>query len=107
MWQAHSPPTLRFVHLGTRVLQPAAGQALAGQTLWGDTATPHAAGLAWDWVEVQRGVLAMADPFGLITNLTLLDAQGEPLPSNQATLHLNELVHALPWQQEVNRALHG
>jgi len=107
LWQAHSPPPRRFVHLGTRVLQPAAGQGCAGQTVWGDTASPAVAGLAWDWIELQRGVVAMADPFGLVTNLTLLDAQGERLPLAQATMQLNELVHTFPWQQEVQRALLG
>ncbi|MDO9314541.1 MAG: hypothetical protein Q7T97_08360 [Burkholderiaceae bacterium] len=47
----------------------------------------------------------MADPMGLVTNLMLLDAQGEPIPTLQAALHLNGIVHALPWQTEVERAL--
>jgi len=59
-----------------------------------------------DWVEVQDGVVALADPFGLVTNLQLTDAEGHPLPSMQATIHLNEIVHTLPWQSEVQRALH-
>lgn len=106
LWQAETSPVLRFVHLGTRVL--AGGnthQACAGQTVWGSTATDSAAGVAWDWVEIQHGVVAMADPLGLITNLTLLDAQGEPIPTRLAAIQLNELVHALPWQDEVQRAL--
>ena len=54
---------------------------------------------------MQRGVVAMADPMGLITNLHLVDEHGDALPAITATLHLNEIVHALPWQDEVQRAL--
>jgi hypothetical protein len=56
-------------------------------------------------VQLHQGVVAMADPMGLVTNLMLLDARGEPIPALKATLRLNEIVHALPWQTEVERAL--
>ena len=105
--QAESAPELHFVHLGTRVFS--AGEAdppCSGQTVWGGPSTEQAAGVAWDWIEVQRGVVAMADPMALVTNLQLTDADGEVLPSLQAVLHLNEIVHTLPWQSEVQRALH-
>lgn len=106
LWQAQCAPDLHFVHLGTRVLSNGDGmQPCTGQTLWGDPTTDHAAGVAWDWVELQRGVVAMADPFGLVTNLQLTNAAGEVLPSVQAALHLNEIVHGLPWQSEVQRVL--
>ena len=36
----------------------------------------------------------------------LTDSHGEILPTTQAALHLNEIVHTLPWQNEVQRALH-
>ena len=78
----------------------------SGQTLWGDSTTQQSAGLAWDWVEVYDGVVAMADPFGLVTNLKLLDDRGEALNEMQVAVKLNQLVHTLPWQSEVTRALH-
>ena len=107
LWQAKSAPELQFVHLGTRVLNTGdAENPCSGQTVWGNPSAEPAAGVAWDWVELQQGVVAMADPFGLVTNLQLTDARGRPLPSMQATLHLNEIVHTLPWQSEVQRALH-
>jgi hypothetical protein len=107
LWQAECAPELHFVHLGTRVLN--AGDAehpCSGQTVWGSPSTELAAGVAWDWVELQRGVVAMADPMALVTNLQLIDKRGEVLPTVQAALHLNEIVHTLPWQSEVQRALH-
>jgi hypothetical protein len=47
----------------------------------------------------------MSDPLGLITNLKLLDDQGEALTNVEAAVRLHQLVHALPWQSEVQRAL--
>jgi hypothetical protein len=99
-------PDLHFVHLGTRVLKAGDSDTpTTGQTLWGGPSGDGAAGVAWDWVQIQEGVVAMADPFGLVTNLQLVGAQGQVLTGFEATLRLNELVHALPWQSEVQRAL--
>ncbi len=99
-------PELHFVHLGTRVLNPGDSETpTTGQTLWGGPSGDGAAGDAWDWVQIQDGVVAMADPFGLVTNLQLVGAQGQVLSGFEATMRLNELVHALPWQNEVQRAL--
>jgi len=97
---------LHFVHLGTRVLLPGDTETpTSGQTLWGGPSGDGAAGVAWDWVQIQEGIVAMADPFGLVTNLKFVNAKGDVLTGFEATLRLNELVHALPWQNEVQRAL--
>ena len=93
-------------HMHTRVVHSGLSDSpCCGQTLWAGSGDDSTAGVAWDWVQLHQGVVAMADPMGLVTNLTLLDAHGEPIPALQATLHLNEIVHALPWQTEVERAL--
>ena len=106
LWQAGAAPELQFVHLGTSVLQDAGeGGASVGQTLWGESSGARSAGVAWDWVQIQQGVVALADPMGLVTNLKFLDAHGEALAPFEMVAHLNEIVHALPWQTEVCRAL--
>ena len=106
LWQASSAPQLHLVHLGTQVLTFGDDDCpSSGQTLWGDGSNNCAAGVAWDWVELQRGVVAMSDPLGMVTNLRLLDAHGVVLNQTQVALHLHQLVHALPWQSEVKRAL--
>jgi hypothetical protein len=107
LWQAECAPELHFVHLGTEVFNPGDNDHPCGQTIWGLPSANLTAGVAWDWVEVQEGVVAMADPMALVTNLQLTDARGDVLPSTQAALHLNGIVHALPWQSEVQRVLHG
>ena len=42
---------------------------------------------------------------GMVTNLRLLDAQGDVMTQTQIAVHLHPLVHGLPWQTEVKRAL--
>lgn len=107
LWQVDETAPLHLVHLGTRVLRFGNDEGpLIGQTLWGETSAEPVAGVAWDWVEVQDGVVAMADPLGVVTNLKLLDARGEALSDFQVAVHLNGLVHSLPWQTEVQRAIH-
>lgn len=104
--QAHRAPELHLVHLGTRVLTPGdTDNPTTGQTLWGGPSDNGAAGVAWDWVELQQGVVAMADPFALVTNLQLVGTHGEVLTTFEVAMRLNQLVHALPWQTEVQRAL--
>ena len=107
LWQASRAPQLLLTHLGTRVLNFGDHhEPCTGQTLWGDDREAQSAGVAWDWVQLQQGVVAMADPLGLVTNLKLLDDDGEALTNFQMAVKLHQLVHALPWQSEVQRALH-
>jgi hypothetical protein len=106
LWQASAAPLLHLVHLGTRVLSFGDDDSpCAGQTLWADASEMCAAGVAWDWVELRQGVVAMSDPLGVVTNLRLIDDHGEALSHTQLAMQLHQLVHALPWQTEVNRVL--
>lgn len=107
LWQASRAPQLRLAHLGTHVLNFGDEACLcSGQTLWGHESDSRSAGVAWDWVQLQQGVVAMSDPLGLISNLKLLDDRGEALTDVAAAFQLHQLVHALPWQDEVQRVLH-
>ena len=106
LWQASAAPRLHLVHLGTRVLSFGDNDfPCSGQTLWGDDSETHTAGIAWDWVEIRQGVVAMSDPMGMITNLRLIDAHGDMLSQTQVAVYLHPVVHALPWQSEVTRVL--
>jgi hypothetical protein len=108
LWQASSAPQLHLIHLGTRVLSHGdEGGPCTGQTLWCNDSEQCAAGVAWDWVVLREGVVAMSDPMGVITNLCLLDEDGAALNQTQVAIHLHQVVHALPWQSEVTRMLCG
>ena len=106
LWQAGLSSGLRFHHLGTRVT--VLGERLcrtAGQTLWGGSSADGEAGVAWDWIEMPRGLVAMADPMCVVTNIRLVGDEGEVLTAFEAARFLNEIVHTLPWQNEVQRAI--
>jgi hypothetical protein len=77
----------------------------AGQTVWGGSGDDGEAGVAWDWVQISRGVVAMADPMSVVSNLRLIGEHGEVLTALESVRYLNELVRLLPWQSEVERAL--
>ncbi|HRH87125.1 MAG TPA: hypothetical protein PLO41_09790 [Rubrivivax sp.] len=107
LWQAGRESQLRFHHLSTRVM-PAGDRTSrsAGQTIWGGRSADGEAGVAWDWVQISDHVVAMADPMSVVTNLRLVGEEGEVLTALESARFLNEIVHALPWQTEVQRALH-
>lgn len=108
LWQAPCGQEGQFRHLGTQVTHHGARDApCSGQTVWGNAQRDGdtVAGLAWDWIELARGIVAMADPMAVITNLRLVGPGGTVLTPLEAAPHLNGLVHALPWQDEVLREL--
>ena len=106
LWQAADARELQLTHLGTQVITaPDESGPCSGQTLWGKADADRAAGLAWDWVEIRTGVVAMADPLGVVTNVRFVNDHGDALSDREVAIRLQELVHALPWQDEVRRAL--
>lgn len=107
LWQAGRGPQCRWRHLSTRVTLPGDDRSrCAGQTVWGGVSDAGQAGVAWDWVQIADEVVAMADPMSVVTNLRLVGAEGQVLTALESARFLNEIVHALPWQTEVQRALH-
>jgi hypothetical protein len=104
--EAQHAPRLQFAHRSTQVLVPGeGGRPAMGQTLWQGDDGDTVAGVAWDWVSMSAGVVAMVDPLALVTNLQFLNAEGEVLAPLESARQLNEIVHTLPWQYEVQRAL--
>lgn len=106
LWQADATPRLQLVHLGTAVLSRGdIEMPCSGHTVWGTRGPDGPAGMAWDWVQIPQGVVTLADPLALVTNLWLLDPLGQVLSPMQAAPRLNSIVHALPWQAEVRRVI--
>jgi hypothetical protein len=105
LWQSGRAGRVRFRHLGTRIVYRDDGPSAGGQTVWGASSDDGEVGVAWDWIHLPRGVVAMADPMSVVTNLQLLGDAGEVLTAWEAARFLNQIVHTLPWQMEVERAL--
>jgi hypothetical protein len=108
LWQAGREAQLHFQHLSTRVTLPGDRSArTAGQTIWGGSSASGEAGVAWDWIQISGDIVAMADPMSVVTNLRLIGNEGEVLTALEPPRYLNQIVPALPWQREVQRALHA
>jgi len=106
LWQPGSDLPLHFVHLGTHVSSRiSADWPSMGQTVWGGRAGETVAGISWDWIEVADGIIAIADPMMMTTNLRLIGTEGEVLTAHEAAPHLNRLVRSLSWQLEIWRVL--
>jgi hypothetical protein len=106
LWQVDDLQPLLLRHLGTRVTNP--GDQIsrtAGQTIWATATDGQQAGMAWDWIHLARGVVAMADPLSVVTNLRLVNPDGDVLTPLESLRRLNEVVRTLPWQDEVERVL--
>jgi hypothetical protein len=106
LWQLGNNNSLPLQHLCTQV-NPSTDPSFrsAGQTVWAADCQDGRAAMAWDWVELSQGVFALADPMAIVTNLRLVDDSGEALPALQSALHINGIVHGLPWQQAVEHAV--
>lgn len=75
-----------------------------GSTVWGATFKGESVGLAWEWVSVRPGVIAMGDPMTILTNLEIVAGDGTNLQHSEKLLKLHELIFALPWQTVVRDA---
>lgn len=116
-WALYSWPTVfcqanpkrkpRFIHLGTRIVSSGEdGAPPAGQTIWSEHLESGEAALAWDWIEITEGVVAMANPMSVVTNLRLVGEHGQVLGPYDAAIYISQMLRELPWQDEVWRALH-
>lgn len=102
----------KFEHWGTSeaisaaVPGPSSANAAAncGSTVWGSLVDGSPVCVAWEWIAVRPGVIAMGDPMTLFANLDLIGSDGQPLDDSQRLLKLHELIFALPWQSYVRQA---
>ncbi len=94
---------VRMHPLGEPAPQPRGGDAAVrqGQVLWAASHHGVPLGLAWDWAEVRRDVVALCDPMNVLSNVRLVDEEGAPLAEAVRMVHLNSAVHELDWQRHV------
>jgi hypothetical protein len=77
-----------------------------GYTLWKTQRADkvETVGMAWDWREMQPGVVGQDDPMSILTNVRLIRA-GQLLSAAEKVLALNDAVHQLGWQRVARREL--
>jgi len=87
-------------HLGSiRLADPDAEGRQQGRSVWIGSFEGHPIGMAWRWGEVRRGVLALADPMAIDSNIGFVNPTGGCLTEGERVLYLNGLVDALDWQK--------
>lgn len=91
----------RFRALGCQTQSKTPAGRLSGQVLWGARVSGKQIGIAWDWAEVRRRVVVIADPMQIITNLVLLDDSGNALTYQSSLLQVHNVIHQLEWQFRV------
>ncbi len=69
----------------------------SGQTVWAGGVGPVQ--IAWEWTELQPEVVALFDPMSILCNVALVDREGRTLGRSRRMLHLNQVVHRLPWRE--------
>ena len=103
-WPRHTTAPSRFRHLHTCVESVHEPQMLeVGYTAWQSFDEGPPIRLGWDWALIEGGVLVVADPLGIDTNLRLPPSEELPAPMAAAALHA--MVRALPWQSAILIAL--
>jgi hypothetical protein len=76
-----------------------------GQVLFGCDCPEGQVAAAWHWVEWAPGVMCIEDPCSVLSNVAVLDDDGDPVSSPMQVAHVNSLIYLLPWQQEVGQCL--
>jgi Domain of unknown function (DUF4902) len=104
-WPTCLVPPTRFRHLHTSVDEPELPRAReVGYTTWQSIESGPMVRLGWDWALIDEGIVVLADPLGINSNLCFLQEQ-QPVHASRAAAHLNAIVHALPWQATILKAL--
>ncbi len=94
----------RFEHIGTVQAHPSATDdydCKHGQVVWGVPSGDLPVAVCWDWAEVRAGVVALANPMTVFSNVRLLAEDGAPLSHGQMLLELNGVIHELDWQRQL------
>jgi hypothetical protein len=97
-----------FKHLCTQVRESTLpGGKRQGETVWMGVLDGEPAGLAWEWAEERPGVVLLADPNSILSNIRFVGHQQAVQSPLAVVVALNRIAHQLPWQEAVCRVLQG
>ncbi len=97
-----SRSSLRLKPLSASInIDSAGGGIRHGQVLWAGDCDGELVGMAWDWRELRKDVIAMADPMMVLSNLRLLDEAGVEVSDSHRMICLNSAIYRLHWQEQL------
>lgn len=71
--------------------------ASGGELLWTGQIDQRPIVVAWEWVRIDGGANALADPLGIASNVSLVDTAGEAVSMASRVRTLNLVVNRLNW----------
>lgn len=107
-WSAGRIQQIVLVHLASRgdeALGRADVASQYGSTLWCGLVSSGLVGVSWSWQQIAPGVLAIADPLAICSNLRWLGDDGHVLGAIAGAALHNRLVGGLYWQDAVRDAV--
>lgn len=91
-----------FKHLGTTIHADAEQSDLrSGQAVWGMEHDGRWIGVAFEWAEMTNHIVALSDPMQVLSNITLVAADGARVDDGQRIVQLNTAIHELDWQEQI------
>lgn len=106
---------LELVEFRPELVLPCAGHHLQTSYEWGSADDPRLRGatawlcqlpgnrgtIAWEWVEFREGVVMLADPNAVASNIRFVSGSGQASDELRRVVLLNVIVHSLSWQNRV------
>lgn len=86
-----------FEHCATSCVGRNAQHQAIGETRWCCRCN-DSAWVAWPWAGIADGLVVLADPLDIASNLILIRSAGVPVRRVERTAALVRLVTRLPWQ---------
>jgi hypothetical protein len=96
----------QFWHANTTVLDARdEGENARGDTVWLGEVGRHRIAVAFEWAELRKGVVVLADQNWIVSNIRPLRADKTYQEHLEALVSFNRLAHALAWQPAVSAVL--
>jgi hypothetical protein len=91
-----------FKHMETALRQdPDESGRRVGESVWLSVQRgKRVTGVAWEWVEVAPGLVALSDLNSVVSNARWVSELGTEFDELTSVVVLNLVLHALPWQQQ-------
>jgi hypothetical protein len=107
-WSARRIQQIVLLHLASRCTEAVDRADIAsqhGSTLWCGLVSSGLVGVSWSWQHIAPGVLVIADPLAICSNLRWLGDDGHVLGAIAGAALHNRLVAGLHWQHAVQGAV--
>ena len=97
-WRAHVP-SLREV--STRKIPARRFGMERGESVWSCNSESGPLSIYFEWVEINPGVVALADPMAVFSNARLTEKENGSVAARDSVIELNSALFTMDWQARV------